>query len=147
MLSIDLNGTKIGDAVLESIGQNIPNLQNLQLVGTSITDQSLKVIAEFKHLRTLAISSCRRLSPEATRKLASCQNLEFLNIQDLNLANDDLLFLKQLENLSSLTVGSNSFDEAALKTIEFLALRWVNIDGMKHLDQQELQRVIDSINR
>lgn len=98
MLSIDLNGTKIGDAVLESIGQNIPNLQNLQLVGTSITDQSLKVIAEFKHLRTLAISSCRRLSPEATRKLASCQNLESLIFQDLNLANDDLLFLKQLEN-------------------------------------------------
>ena len=146
LTSIDLNNTSVGDVVLKSITTNSPNVQTLELVSTRITSQSIEELVKLKQLRSLAIASCTRLSPDAMQEFARCKNLETLNIHGLNLTNKDLLFLTELQNLRSLSVGFNPFDETGLKTIESVpSLRSLSASEMENIRQEELDRVIKVI--
>jgi hypothetical protein len=118
-----------------------PELRELDMRFTGLSNDGLKQIAKMKKLETLLVSGCNNLSDEGLEVLSDMPRLRTLAVNGIFYYNDGIERLGRVKTLESLDIGYTQIDDDALKAIGRLAnLRDLNVsftsigdEGLKHL--------------
>lgn len=115
--ALNLSGTKVTDAGLRHL-QGLQSLQILSMEDTEITDQGLEYIGKLQNLKTLNLLT-RGIRGPGLAYLKNLKQLETLKFRNLE-CQEDLRYLRDLENLGALYLDSNEGDLAYLKGLKNL---------------------------
>lgn len=113
----------------------LAELQELYLAGTTVDDETCKVIAKLPKLKKLRLSR-NQISDDGLEVLASCSGLVELDLSEDSLITDagmsHLALLTGLKKLNLWRVQIS--DEGALKLAPLTQLDWLNLDNTKLSD-------------
>ena len=155
---LHLDGTNIGDAGLNKLGQRLPNLEEISFTQTQIGDSALFNLKSCKKLKTVRAenSACSvtgiyhlfadglgKPVAEVWSTIADIETDEdqqpiSLVISDLNFGDQDVSLLSSVPSLSTLSLRGNLLSEAGvekLAQIEFPNLTVLNMNGSRLTDK------------
>lgn len=123
--------TTIGDEYFRSI-------VSIDLRGTNVTDDDLKVIAALPDVVTLELSNTK-VTDVGLERLERARQLEYLDLSNTPITNAGLVHLKGLQRLRSLLLINTKIDSGGL----------IHLAGLKRLDSLSLwkTRVDDAVAR
>jgi hypothetical protein len=97
---------------------NIPSIELLQLEGTSISDQSLEIIAAHLHLKGINVANCTNVTFDGISALAEVSSLRELTFSSDNLTQDQVISLiSRMKEVQwcSIVDRAGTLDEDAIK--------------------------------
>ena len=116
------------DADLAALGR-LPNLQELILNQTGISNEQMTRVASLTGLRSLELSECR-IGDEGLAFLSELTNLEGLFVSGVEVTDDGLEHLKKLNRLKNLRLETPWITDAGLAHIQHLTnLESLQIDS------------------
>mmetsp|Transcript_21315 Transcript_21315/g.31609 ORF Transcript_21315/g.31609 Transcript_21315/m.31609 type:complete len:802 (-) Transcript_21315:50-2455(-) len=126
---LNLDSCPVGDWTIAHLAENnvVPNLKNLDLADTDLTDNGMAHIPKFKMLSRLSLFYCN-ITNSGLRHLASMTSLETLNLDSRDISDEGLSCLHSLKNLKSLDIFSGRITDAGcshiskIKSLETLEL-------------------------
>jgi hypothetical protein len=127
---LSLRNTEVTDAGFEQLTTLAPQIQELRLWDSKITDAGLARIKRLPILQTLYLNLCRSITIAGFQCLAEMKQLQKLDLDGTYLNNERLECLKGLSNLQSLFAGDSSVTDAGLKYLE----------GLTNLQSLDLRR-------
>jgi len=120
-----LDNTETGDAELEKICRTYPELAELTLGGTKVTDASLVYLVQLTKLKKIRLSQTA-ITDDGMNALAKCKTLEDIDVSQTKISSPGVRELAVLPRLKSLnlylTFVTNSGLDAFPTTIERLNL-------------------------
>jgi hypothetical protein len=115
--------------------REFPDLMELHLGSTGITDAGLAELAGLKQLRELSISGTKVTGP-GLRHLGGLKHLRSLDMARTRLASEHLALLSSLEQLEVLRLSGAGVDDSGLKAIGRLKhLRKLDLGGARVTDE------------
>ncbi len=124
--SLYLNDTSVGDAGLESL-QDLGKLRVLQLPGTAITDRGLQTIAsQWPDLVELRVGRTR-VTDAGLRHLSGMKHLQALGLLNDNVTDDGLLVLSGLPELNDLYLSGTKITDRGLWQLSHLRLKEIRL--------------------
>ena len=124
-MSLDLSGTEVGDAGLNSLVE-ARNLAQLDLSDLGLTDRGVAALAQLPHLRALELKGCRITGAG----LAGLSNIRYLNLAHTTVADEGLSHLAQLSHLEELDLSGTQITDRGLDHLSNLsALSKLNLSG------------------
>lgn len=117
------------------------NYTSLELIGDSVSDDTLALLFKHKHLKELHIVGARQVTNVGLTYIENLRNLEWLNLDGLAITDRGLFFLQHMTRLRGLQL-TNAFLTGCglehlllMKTLEYLDLDGTNVDdkGMQVL--------------
>jgi hypothetical protein len=139
---------KISEIGCIQLAHRCPNLESLNLVGYSLTDQSFIEIAKLKRLKQFKATKLQNISVVGISALSQCQFLQRLEL--MTLLNDDCKndqtmsqFVKNCRNLVSLKLGKTAMTNIGVKSIsQFKLLKLFSLDSfVPSFEEEELDRL------
>lgn len=157
-VALYLNGEHIGDddvSKLLSQDLGLQSLVHLDLSNSSVTDDSLPLIAQLPRMEVLVLSgsfvsgsgsgvlcsasklnslfmSHNRLQTGSFEWLARCRHLRQLDVSYTNLSDDDLLTISSAEQITYLNCAHTDVSDTGLEHLERLrGLKYLNVAGTK----------------
>jgi len=126
---LNLDSCPVGDWTISHLAENnvVPNLKNLDLADTDLTDNGMAHLPKFSMLSRLSLFYCN-ITNSGLRHLASMTSLETLNLDSRDISDDGLSFLNGLTNLKSLDIFSGRITDigcshiSKIKSLETLEL-------------------------
>lgn len=112
---LDVTGTGLTDAALKPISE-MSALQSLKLKGTSITDSGLQQIGKLKQLRILDVGQTQ-VTDEALRELTELKHLRYLVLNHTALTDRCIEFLKLLPGLRGVNLIGSSVTAEGILTL------------------------------
>lgn len=91
---VGLSATGANDHTVARIADLCPNIVELQLSNTAVTDASVPVIKKWKNLNTLYLSHTK-VTDKGARQLAEMRNLKALSLQTTGVSAETLKYLSQ----------------------------------------------------
>ena len=111
--SVDIENGEITDRALEIL-KTLPDINALLLRrNLKLTDNAIKLFAEFPKLRTLKILY-NGFTPTSLYDLENLKTVRVLDLRGLQVGDDTLIFLSELENLEELRIRSGSVSNAGI---------------------------------
>lgn len=110
--AVSLRGN-LNDEVFSKLTTVIPNMVSMDLSSTSITDNSVKLLASAKGLRMIRLSETK-ISDAALDTLAGLKNLESINLYGTRVSDAGVEKLKSLTNLKRLYLWQTDVSEGAI---------------------------------
>ncbi|QDU63997.1 Leucine Rich repeats (2 copies) [Planctomycetes bacterium Pan216] len=105
----------------------LPRLKRVSLSGSHITDAGLEYLADECQLEELNLRSCKEITDEGMRHLATMTSLRRLDLSDTNIGDVGLEHLTSLGDLEKLDLHSTRITDAGLAKI-------TSLSKLKHLD-------------
>lgn len=128
---LKLDNTETGDDDLKKIVDENPNLIELTLTGTKITDNGVRHLTQLKKLKKVRISKTA-ISNEVGESLAKISTLEDIDVSQTDFGNDGLAALKLLPRLKRLNLYTTKINDNGLDVLKNFAsaktIVWLNID-------------------
>ncbi|MDR0337495.1 MAG: hypothetical protein LBI18_10435 [Planctomycetaceae bacterium] len=128
---LKLDHTEIGDADLKKIVAENPNLTELTLTGTKITDAGISYLTQLTKLKKIRISKTA-ISNIAAENLAKITTLEDIDVSQTEFGNTGLEMLKLLPRLKRLNLYTTKITDNGLDVLrDFVSAKtivWLNID-------------------
>ena len=107
---------QVDDATLKALVDALPQLEELALPDSRLTDEGLKPLAFLKNLRELSLTSSTLRGPGLS-SLAGVRSLERLDLSGASFEGEAIRHLRGLEKLRRLSLAKTRIDNAALVTI------------------------------
>jgi Leucine-rich repeat (LRR) protein len=117
LLSVEFISTynKITDEQVKQLYAIAPNIVELNLAKTKITDESLKVVGSLANLNRLNLNNTR-ITDAGLANLAGLNNLDWINLYGTDLTDNAVPHLAKLRKLKSIFLwGSKISDEGVAK--------------------------------
>jgi Leucine-rich repeat (LRR) protein len=126
---LNLDSCPVGDWAIAYLAEScaFPNLRNLDLADTDLTDLGMAHLPKFTKLTRLSLFHCN-ISNAGLRHLISMSSLEILNLDSRDISDEGLIVLQALTNLKALDVFSARITDrgcsylAKVKSLETLDL-------------------------
>ncbi len=115
VLSLDLQGTQVTDAGLDSLIE-LENLLTLNLSGLRVTDAGIKKLAPLQSLAVLDLQQTG-LTDRGLRELTPLQKLTHLNLESTGVTDVGLAELPRLEHLAILRLRFTNVTNEGLKKL------------------------------
>lgn len=123
---LELTGTSVGDASLGLLPTVAPDLEQLILTDTRITDAGLAHVAKLRRLRTLSLAGTN-VSAAGLAELSSLERLETLSLDRADIVDADLVPIGGLSSLERLGLSKTEITAAGLAHLEPLSLEHLSI--------------------
>lgn len=128
--------------------QALSNLKNLQTINLSkcakLDSKSLELLARFPKLEHLEIRHTPgfgQLEDNPIKYIAKLKHLQILGLDDDNLSDDDIDYLRPMQNLKVLKLsGNRELTEAILAKIAHLNLAKLHIDNCDQIGQDAVRK-------
>lgn len=110
---LNLDSSPVGDWAISHLTENCvtPNLKNLDLADTDLTDLGMAHLPKFTKLTRLSLFYCN-ITNAGLRHLSLMTHLEVLNLDSRDISDDGLAHLRSLTNLKSLDIFSGRITDA-----------------------------------
>lgn len=126
---LNLDSCPVGDWAIAHLADNgvVPNLKNLDLADTDLTDRGMVHLPKFTNLTRLSLFYSN-ITNAGLSHLAYIPTLEILNLDSREISDDGLAHLRSLSNLKSLDIFSGRITDAGcchisrIKSLETLEL-------------------------
>jgi len=126
---LNLDSCPVGDWAIAHLADNdvVPQLKNLDLADTDLTDLGMVHLAKFSNLTRLSLFYCN-ITNAGLRHLSAISTLEILNLDSREISDNGLAHLRTLSNLKSLDIFSGRITDAGcahisrIKSLETLEL-------------------------
>jgi len=136
--ALRLDKTETTDADLEKIATEYPNLVELTLSETNITDTGLAPLVKLTKLRKVRISKTA-ITDEAAKVLAQIPSLEDIDVSQTDFGDNGLKALQPLEKLKRLNLYTTEITDKGLAVLKDFKSRktliWLNIDRCSLTDE------------
>jgi len=115
LLSVEFISTysKIGDEQIKELYAIAPNIVELNLAKTKITDEGMKVVGALARLNRLNLNNTQ-ISDSSLANLASLTELEWLNLYGTSISDDALPHLAKLRKLKSIYVWNSKITDEGI---------------------------------
>jgi Leucine-rich repeat (LRR) protein len=128
---LKLDNTETTDADLQRIAEKYPNLVELTLSGTKISDAGVVHLAKLTKLRNLRISKSA-ITDSVAKTLAKIPSLEIIDVSQTSFGDKGLAELKTLPKLKKLNLYTTKITDNGLGVLKDFksakTLVWLNID-------------------
>ena len=106
---------RISEATASEL-KNYPNLTQLYVYDSSMSDQGIASIAGLRRLESLRLRDCPNISQTAFRQLAELRSLTSLELAGVSIGDDTIALLTNLQ-LRTLELDSENITDASMKHI------------------------------
>ena len=113
--SLVLIGTAVDDRDLESVVASLPNLKELDIGYTMVTDRSLRTIAKLQRLSRLHLRKCQ-VSAAGLTYLARLRSLSFIDLSQSAIA-DDAIAAISIPSLTTLNLAKTNVSDKGLRSL------------------------------
>lgn len=114
-----LCGTIVDDCFVRNTAESHPELIELDVTRTRVTDVSLVSIGQLTHLRRLGLGGCQ-ISDGGLEKLVRLAELEGIDLSGTLVTDDGLRYLKGLSELNTLGLADTAVTDAGMKHVSGL---------------------------
>lgn len=114
LITLNLSFTGVSDEGLKIIGERCPNLKELRLSSTVITNDGIKAIPKLSHLRKLNLSSTK-IDNGAIQYFLKLENLTHLNLDGTNVTLNGIKELRKCKKLQVIDIP----DQCRSKNFDF----------------------------
>src|SRR5262245_26955842 len=83
VIAVDLTFKRLADTDLKTL-REFKHLKSLNLSSTEITDEGLKIVKDLKGLTQLDISSCKKITAAGLKELRELKHLTILGVGSIN---------------------------------------------------------------
>lgn len=133
---VDLTSSEVGGDLLKQL-HGLPNLQELYLLGTDVSDRELRHLGDLPNLETIDLSYCK-ITAAGILQLRSSRKLKCLLLANTRPHTDDKT-LKQIAaawpDLESLSLADGGITDAGLTHVRNLRrLRYLNVSRTQITD-------------
>jgi hypothetical protein len=104
VLSID---SDLDDDYIFHVTSRVPIIRAFDLENTDITDEGIKLISKVKHVEKLELKDSRKITKDCLQYINHLKELTILNLMKTSITPDDVLVLKDLQNLKELYLSSD----------------------------------------
>lgn len=111
---LNFNYADVTDAALEDIVASNPDLEDLDISGTDVTDDGVLHLHKLTELRHLRIKETN-LTERGVKRLAFCRALETLNLKCLPMDDEALWALSRLPQLQQIVFYQARFGAEAIR--------------------------------
>jgi len=120
--SLDLDSCPIGDWSIAHLVRNqvTPNLCELNLADTNVSDAAMKNIEKLHQLRKLSLFYCK-ISDNGLQRLGGLKSLEELSVDSREITDNGIRFLRRLPTLKRLDLFSCKISNDGCHTISRLS--------------------------
>ncbi len=120
-----------------------PEVEHLDLAGSSIGDSSIQDFATFKNLRELYLDGTE-VTGASLAAIGRITTLETLSLANLKIEDEDLVELRNLKSISRLNLGGTLVTDASIAHLRLFSLTWINVGNTQVTSNgaSELQQTI-----
>lgn len=118
IVEVDLSGTNVTDDDLRLVG-NLSELRTLNLHRTGVSDAGVLHLQGLKHLVTLTIGDTR-ITNAGLKALTALEQLEFIGLHGTRVNDAGVIHLKAFPHLKSLFLSKSDVTDEGLKTVKDL---------------------------
>lgn len=130
---LKLDHTRIGNRTLQMLDR-FPNLEELTLTGTLITDDGIAALAALPKLKKIRLSKTS-ISNAAVTELSKLKTLEEIDLSETAVSDSCITTLAELPALTKLNLYMTSIsDEARAALSALTTLTWLNLDATRITD-------------
>ena len=112
------------------INLNVPNLKNISLSKTHITDKEIEFLNRF-NLETILLDGCEKITNQAL-KILNLPNLKYLDISYTNISNEGILALKTPKlkyiNLNNCNITDKLFELLKMSSLYCIKVKSCNLE-------------------
>ena len=130
---LKLDNTETGDAELEKICRIYPELAELTLGGTKVTDAGLVHLAQLTKLKIIRLSKTA-ITDAGMNALAKCKQLEKIDISQTKISSPGVKELAVLPRLKSLNLYLTFVTNSGLDSLP-ATIEWLNLDKCPITDE------------
>lgn len=139
-----LRGTDLEDKDLIGVMKHLPQLVEMDIGYTKITDKSLAALAKMPHLTTLRLRKTA-ITKAGLKYLSASRSLRYLDLADTAIADDSLSALTPLTRLSTLNLARTNITDAGICNLHHLkSLKCLDV-SKSGLTDQGLQDLISHL--
>jgi Leucine Rich Repeat (LRR) protein len=113
--NLEVDGAAVTDESLDQVVR-LRHLRALSLLNTSISDSGLRKIAVLDQLRTLELLN-NRITDEGLLSLAGLERLEYLELKSTKISDDGLKHLRRMSHLRELRLSFNRITGVGLREL------------------------------
>ena len=128
VIGVNLRSRWVTDGDLEMLVAAFPDLENLDLSHTHVTDLGLGSIAKLSKLKALNLYFAEHVTESGVARLGELRSLERLNLRGARMSDSGMEFMSHLRNLRELDVGMTQITDTSLEHLE----------GLPHLEKLAL---------
>jgi hypothetical protein len=114
IVSID---SDLDDDCIFYLTSRVPIIRAFDLENTNITDEGIKLISKVKHVDKLELKDSRQITKNCLPYINTLKELVLLNLMKTSIALNDVIVLKDLQNLKELYMSSDKEDDYNLEKI------------------------------
>jgi hypothetical protein len=150
--SLSVSNPKWNDECMSRLS-GLPNLTDLNLFGSSIGNDGLKVLKSFPRLKSIPMGRTK-ITDDGLAHLSNLVQLEYVGLRGNKISDGGLLHLKKLNSLTGLYLGETNITDAglahlsALKLMTYLRLHNTAISdaGLEHLHGMSKLQLVELWN-
>ncbi len=114
IVSID---SDLDDDFLFYVTSRVPIIRAFDLENTDITDEGVKLISIVKHVEKLELKDSRQITKDCLPYINNLRELKLLNLMKTCIKLNDVIVLKDLQNLKELYMSSEESYEYNLEKV------------------------------
>jgi hypothetical protein len=114
IVSID---SDLDDDYLFNLTSRVPIIGAFDLENTNITDEGIKRISKVKNVEKLELKNSRQITKNCQPYIDTLKELVVLNLMKTSITLDDVMVLKELQNLKELYMSSDKDEDYNLEKI------------------------------
>jgi hypothetical protein len=118
---LNVSNRKTSDTTLQLIGKTLPDLQELSLDDSVITDDGLKALEGMKKLESLQINGATAVTDEGVKSIGKIATLKKLGLDRTKITDDGMKSIKNLSNLVDFRITETAVTDAGLRELKNIA--------------------------
>lgn len=128
LIVLSLSDTNVGDKDLERLSELAPDVKQIWLQRTEVTDVGLRYLVRFRQLEKVALDESN-ITDQGIECVARCPNIWNVQLTRTSITDEALKFLAKLEHLEQVGLSGTNVTDAGLADLlhKGTKLYWINL--------------------